>query len=67
MVFMKGDRVRIKRGLFVGQLGVVAEALHLADFDDPWSLTIETRAFDGSKVFVCLSGSDVEVIELPAQ
>jgi hypothetical protein len=58
--FDKGDRVIIRAGLFSGTDEVVVHAIHLPGLDKPWRLTVQARSFDGSKIWVTLSGSDVE-------
>jgi hypothetical protein len=64
-LFKRGDRVRIKVGLFTGRDGEVIESWRLMAPDLPWDryrLTIQTRSFDGSKVIVHLESDEVEII-----
>ncbi len=60
--FAEGDRVRVKHGPLIGAEGVIREAMCLSEPDGPWSLMVEARAFDGSKVFAYLSETEVELI-----
>ena len=45
------------------RLAAGARAASLAGFDDAWALTVGTKSFDGSKVFLQLNGADVEAIK----
>lgn len=49
----------MKTGLFSGKEGIIVEAVHLPGWEEPWSLTIEARSFDRSKIFLHLNGSEV--------
>jgi hypothetical protein len=63
-LFNPGDRIKIKTGLFAGRDGEVIESLAPRAPGLPWDhywLTVQTKAFDGSKVIVHLGSDDVEI------
>jgi hypothetical protein len=68
--FNLGDRVKIKTGLFAGREGEVIESWAPGAPGLPWGhywLTVQTAAFDGSKVIVHLDSEGVEITDAPGQ
>jgi len=63
--FHPGERVKIKTGLFAGKEGKIIDSFSPGLPEKPWNyslLTVQTKAFDGSKVIVHLNSDDVEIL-----